>query len=221
MDNQVSFTNFKCRAHPDGDGFLSACDFPRIGRDQPGIRLFTLVAIHNFLSKDPVIVTQTVAHRRDFLGRERIHEARCQAAEATIPQPGIRFLFDQLGHLQSFSLFEIFRRQSELEVCEIVNQRPTYQKLHRKVIDLLRVRPVVHAACLQPALRKHISQGARQRFEPLTRCGFSRINHMVEGQPPLEDGILRTIKSQRCAPVACEQFLPVVNFHGGYSCLCK
>src|SRR6516165_6717214 len=79
----------------DFDRFLQAGDLPRVALAQPVVRLLALPAVLDRLSEHAVLVTQAVAHRRQFHRRHRVEKTRGEAAQATVSQTRIGFLLEQ------------------------------------------------------------------------------------------------------------------------------
>ncbi len=69
-------------------------DFPGIGVSQPIVGLLALPAVYDRLPKDPVLVAQPVAHRRQLQGRHRVEEASRQASKAAVAEARISSLVD-------------------------------------------------------------------------------------------------------------------------------
>ena len=70
-------------------------DFPRVRPPEPVVRLLPLPAVLYGLAEDAVLVTDAVPDRGNLERRERVEVARGEAAEAPVPEPGVRFLFDE------------------------------------------------------------------------------------------------------------------------------
>ena len=64
----------------------------------------------------------------------------------------------------------------------LFDQRPADQELHRQVVDLLGVRPVVRLLGPEPALGEHVADRAGDGLEPLARVGLLRRDDVVEDQ---------------------------------------
>ena len=70
-------------------------NLPRIRPAEPVVRLFLLPAVPDGLFEDAVFVAQAVAHGRELHRGHRVEEARRQAPEPAIAQPGVGFLLEQ------------------------------------------------------------------------------------------------------------------------------
>ena len=75
---------------------MRTSDFPGIGTTQPIVGLLALPARFDRLTKNAVLVAQAVSHRGELHRGHRIEKACRQPAQATIAQPGVRLLFEQL-----------------------------------------------------------------------------------------------------------------------------
>ena len=80
-------------AERDLDGVCRAGDFPGVREAQPVIRLFFLFTVHNLLAEHAVFVTDAHTGGREFKRRHGVEEAGGQAAEATIAEACVHFLF--------------------------------------------------------------------------------------------------------------------------------
>ena len=98
---------------------------------QPEIGMFNLVAVLDLLAKDPVMVAQPIAHRRNLHGRQRIDEASGETPEAAITQAGIRLLLRQLQQVQAFALDDVVHDRLDQEIGQIIGERPSEQEFHR------------------------------------------------------------------------------------------
>ena len=138
------------------------------GRRQPRVRLLDLVAVREFLPEDAVVVPQAVADGRDLERRQRVDEARGQPAEPAVAQPGVRLRLQHLlPVLPRVGLQIVADELLDAQVDDVVDQRPADQELHRQVVHLLRVLPVVGLGGLDPPLGEHVAERAGDRLEPL------------------------------------------------------
>ena len=62
--------------------------FPAIAVLEPAIGHFYLLAVDDALTEQAVLVANAAAHRGQIERRERVHEARGEAAKATIAGSG-------------------------------------------------------------------------------------------------------------------------------------
>src|SRR6478736_5700145 len=65
-------------------GVLGADNLPGIAEDVPAVRMLDLETVDKFLTEQAVLVVDAVAERRVVQRRERIEEARREAAEAAV-----------------------------------------------------------------------------------------------------------------------------------------
>ena len=77
------------------------------------------------------------------------------------------------------------------QVGDVVRQRPADQELHREVVDLLGVGPVVLLLGPDPALGEHVADRGGDGLELLARAGVLRVDDVVEHQPALVQGVVR------------------------------
>ena len=67
----------------------------------------------------------------------------------------------------------------------MLSKRAADQELHRQVVDLLGVRPVVGRLREQPALGKQVAERPGHRLEPLPLVGLLHRDDVVEDQVPI------------------------------------
>ena len=75
---------------------LEPADLPRVAVAQPAVGALDLPAVADVLIEDPELIAQPVADRGQVERRQRVHEARGEPAEATIAEPGLLLVLDQL-----------------------------------------------------------------------------------------------------------------------------
>ena len=191
----------------DLDRLVRAGDLPRVLAAQPVVRLFVLPAVLDGLFEDAVFVTQPVAHGRELHRRHRIEKAGRQATEPAVSQPGVGFLFDEAEPVEVASGGDLLHKGIEQKIGDIVGERSPDQKLHRQIIDPLRVLPVIGAVGQNPALRQHIAHRTRGCLEALARSGGFRSDDVVEKQVPLVQGVVVAGEPDRATAVPGEKLL--------------
>jgi hypothetical protein len=70
------------------------------------------------------------------------------------------------------------------QVLYVVAKRPADEKLHRQIVDALRVCLIVEALRIDPTLRKNITYGSRRRLEPLPLVRPGRLDDGIRQQMP-------------------------------------
>jgi hypothetical protein len=144
-------------------GDVETLDLPRIAKVEPEVGLLDLRAVANALKEHAVLIAQTVAPRRVVLRRQRVDEARGEAAETAVAEAGVLLL----GHAELESDAELAHRLAdallEAEVDDGVLQRAAHEVLHREVVDALRVFGVKVHLRVFPALDQVVAHSVRQR----------------------------------------------------------
>jgi len=79
------------KTHPIAD--LRTLDFPGTTLLEPVIRLFHLVALHDVLLEDAKLVADAITVSGISLCGQRIHKTGGQAAQTSVAESHIRFLF--------------------------------------------------------------------------------------------------------------------------------
>ena len=64
----------------DFDALVRTCNFPRVWKSKPIIGLFVLPAVPDRLSKNAILVAQTVTHRRELHSRHRVDKTGSKTA---------------------------------------------------------------------------------------------------------------------------------------------
>ena len=85
----------------------------------------------------------------------------------------------------------LLRDRIEQQIRDIVGQRAADEKLHREVVDALRVLALVGVLRQHPALREDIPHGAGEGLKALARAGRRQIDDVVEEEMPLVERIVR------------------------------
>ena len=180
---------------------MRTCDFPGVRPTQPVVRLFALPAVLDGLPEDPVLVAQSVAHGRELHRRHGFNEASCQAPQSSITQARVGLLFDQLEPIQVFLRHGLLDEGVEQQVGDIVGQRAPNEKLHRQVVDALRVLPPVGRLRVHPACREDIPDGACEGLKTLARTRSLQIDSIVEDQMAFVERVVRSRKLDRARRV--------------------
>jgi len=141
------------------DGVCRAGDFPRVRETQPVIRLFFLFAVHDFLAEHTVFVTDAHTRCREFERCHGIEEASSKAAETTVTETRVHFLFAEFfeGHADFVKSFG--DSAFDIEVQHGVAECTANQKFERQVVDALDVFFVVGVLRLDPAVDKTVTHG--------------------------------------------------------------
>ena len=126
----------------------------------------------NRLPEYAVLIAQAVAHRRKLQRCHRIQKTGRQSPQPAIPEPRVRLLLQDAQPIQS----SFFSRSCDAwflpQIGDVVCERPPQQKLHREVINPLRVFLLIHFFRTQPAMCQYVTHGVRERLKSLTRRRF-------------------------------------------------
>src|SRR5581483_6716959 len=95
------------------------------------------------LLEDAVLVAETVAHGGKLHRRHRIEKACGQAAEPAISQAGVRLLLNDGEPIEPLILDRASGEVIEEEICDVVRERASDEELHGKIVDPLRIVPLV------------------------------------------------------------------------------
>ncbi len=205
------------KAHPVGD--IRPVNFPGAALFQPVVRNFDLVALLDGLFENPEFIADAVSESGIFLRGERVHVARCQASQATVAEPHVRFqVLDLLQVI--IHLFEhVITVFIEIEIDQRVAQKAADQKFHREIADLFDIAFAVFILRAQPALDQSVPQGKGQRVIDVPVLDSSgvldqRIFQMAEEQRfQVVNAALRLVRKEYALIVV---FLYVSFFHAFY-----
>ncbi len=123
-------------------GIFGPLEFEGIAVLQPVVRNLLLVAIRYLLLEHTVAVADTAAVGRIAQGGKRVKEAGRQTPEAAVAEGRVRFLVFDVIDIDSHLLEGFLHCFIGAEVDEIVSQKTADQKLHRHIIDNLRIASV-------------------------------------------------------------------------------
>ncbi len=132
-------------------------DFPRIAQLEPFIRLLDLISIHNALRKNPEVVTQAIADRRQVQRGHRIQKARRQPPQAAIAQSGVHFVIGELLPIQIQFTQRLAADFFHLQIHHVVAEQAANQKFEREVIDPLYLNAMMSLLRRQPALHQMVA----------------------------------------------------------------
>src|SRR5436309_3050881 len=98
-------------------------DFPRIRMSQPMVGLGDLKAVVNALPKNPVFVSQSIAHRRNLQRGQRVNKTGRQPAQAAVAQTRVRLAFDDVMPIEAWLSAEDFANvMLKVQIDDVVNQ---------------------------------------------------------------------------------------------------
>ena len=170
-----------------------------------------LPAVPDGLLEDTVFIAQAVAHGWDLHRRHRVEKASRQAPQTPIPQTRVGFLFQQLEPIEVLLLDGFFRDRIEEKVGDVVGQRAADEKLHREVVDTLRVLTLVGRLGIHPSLRQNIAHGTGDSLKALAWAGGHQFDDVVENEMPFIERVIRSRERNRPAAVLLDELHHVIG----------
>ena len=95
---------------------IVAWKLPWVSVLEPVVGVLELLSRFDALFENAELVTYPVADRRELEGRERIHEAGCEAAKASVSEPRVAFGLEHVGEVVAPLGDELFGRAEEPEI---------------------------------------------------------------------------------------------------------
>ncbi len=153
------------------------------------------------LAEDAVLISQAVAHGGELHGRRRFNEACCEAPQPAVSQACVRLLLRDLNDTELLVLEDLLCKRAKQQVHHVIRQRPPSEKLHRKIIEPLRVLLLVSLLGQQPALRQDVADRPGHRLKAIAVCGCGGIQSDIEEQMPFIERVTRPRELHRTASV--------------------
>ena len=145
----------------------------------------------------------------------RVDEARREPAEPAVAEAGVGLLLEEFGEPQPLVPGGGVDQGRQHQVRDVVRQRPADQELHREVVDLLGIDPVVLLLGPDPALGEHVADRGGDGLELLAGPGVLRVDDVVEHQPSLVQGVVRAGEPDGPTPVPGEEVAEAVALGAG------
>ena len=146
-------------AELDGLRVLRAGELPRIAVLEPVVRLLHLLALHDALAEDAVVVPETVAHAGEVERGHRVEEAGGEAAKTAVAEAGVHLEVAQRVPVEAVFLQRLRALGVQLQVDHVVAEQTADEELKRQVIDTPFILPVVALLRLHPALHEPVADG--------------------------------------------------------------
>ena len=112
-------------------------DFPHVAVGQPDVRQFHLLAIHDFLAKQPILIADGAPHGGNVQTGQAVQKTGCQPAKAAVAQRGFGLLGHQGGGVQP----QLGKSGAVIllaaKVDQVAVQAAPHQKFHRQVVQAL------------------------------------------------------------------------------------
>ncbi len=138
---------------------LRTSQFKGVAVHQPVVRRLHLVAVLNLLLKHTVTVTDSAPISRISKCCKRIQEACSQTSQTAVSKSRIRFLVLQKIQVHSHLFQSLFHFCICRHVNQIISQSPSHQKLHRHIIDNLRIILLVLLLRCNPVINNFLFHG--------------------------------------------------------------
>src|SRR5262249_35994357 len=198
---QSSATHLEGAVEPHFNCLVLTTDLPWVGATEPVVWDFVLPAVLNCLLKNTVFVAKAITHRWDFHRSHRIEEASSQTSQPSIAQPRVGLLLQQFVPIELLFLDDFPGDVIKKKVRDIVSQRTTDEKFHRKVVNALWVRAFIGLLGLNPSLRKDITHRMSDCFQTLASADLSRFQDVIKYEVAFVERIVRPGELDRAAAV--------------------
>ena len=154
-------------------------DLDGVGRaGEPVIRLFFLFAVHNLLAEHTVFVADTHTGGWQFERGHGVEEAGGEAAEATVTETRVDFLFAEFFERHADFVERFGNGAFNIEVQHGVAERTADEEFEGEVVDALDVFLVIGVLRLDPAVDEAVADGVSDGEELLV-VGHG---HLVTGE---------------------------------------
>jgi hypothetical protein len=172
-------------AEADRTGPLGPRDLPGIAGRQPLVGPLDLPAVHDLLIEDPELVADAVADRRHLERRQRIEEARGEAAEAAVAEPRLLFLRHEIVVVEPEVGDGVAELPLDAEVEDVVGQVRADEELRGEVGDDADVALDDGARGRHPVVDEAIADDVRHREIPvlwrrLFGQGAPRVEQVID-----------------------------------------
>ena len=144
---------------------------------EPDVGLLDLLPVVDLLAEDAVVVADAVADRADPQRRHRVHEARGEAAEASVAEPRILLDLEEAVEVAAERAHRLAGRLDDAEVAERVAQEPPREVLHREVVDALAARVPVALPRAVPAIGEARARRVGDGVEEIELAGRVLVAH--------------------------------------------
>ena len=142
---------------------LRTGELPRITVLEPVVRLLHLLAVHDALAEDAVVVPKAVAHTGEVEGGHRVEEAGGKASEAAVAEAGVHLEVPQRVPVEAVLLQRLRALGVQLQVDHVVAQKTSDEELERQVVDAPFLLLVVMLLRLHPPLHEPVADRVGER----------------------------------------------------------
>ena len=145
-------------------------ELPRIAERQPVLGIFVLPAVLDGLSEQAVVVTYSIADRRDIERRHAVHETGGEAPEAPVAERRVGLQRPQRVEIDSKIGEGGAHRLRQTEIGERVDQQPPDQKFQREIINPPPILLIVALRRSEPGRHDAVAGRQRRGDEPVARA---------------------------------------------------
>ena len=136
-------------------------------------------------------------------------ESRKQAARRPsppLPNPASGSCSSNSYQSSLLFLDGLFDNVIKKKVRDIVSQRTTDEKFHRKVVNALGILAIIGLLCPNPSLREDIAHRMRDGFKTFAVTDRRRIHNVVKDEVTLIKRVVRSGELNRPAAVLFNEF---------------
>ena len=166
-------------AELNGLDLVGTADLPDVAVFQPVVGNFDLIAVHDALTEQAVLVADGAAHGGQLKSGEGVEEAGSQTAEAAVAQTGLGLdLKDSVAVdtqlVQSSGIIFLV-----YQIDHIIMQGAAYKEFCAQIIDLLCALALACAAGRGATLHDLVTHGLGQRHILLLRSCVGDIDAVI------------------------------------------
>src|SRR6185437_8940433 len=158
---------FNAAVERDGAKLLRTLDVKGRAFGLPAIWLLTLVAAHDLLLEEPVLIVNAVAEARHTHGGERFQKARCQTSKTAIAETGVRLNFENIFQMNIQVRENGAAGLHKAEIAEVIAEPAAHEKFHGQVIKAFCILVAIALLGFKQAVGHQIANGKRDRLEHL------------------------------------------------------
>ena len=171
----VVLIGFDAPAEVDLHRVLGVGDLPDVAAGQPVVRHLHLVAVHQLLAEQAVLVADGAAHGGQLQRGQGIQEAGGEPAQAAVAQAGLRLLLEHHRAVDAQLVKGLHIIGLVDQVDHVVVQRTADQEFGAEVVDLLGLLRLAGVAGSAAALHDLVAHHQGQRLVQLLRGGVGHV----------------------------------------------
>ena len=167
----VHLVGFHAAAEMHLHGVVGGGHFPGVAVFQPVIGHFHLLAVHDALAEQAILIADGAAHGGHIQGGQAVHETGRQTAQAAVAQAGLRLLTEDAAPADAQLQQGFAHVVHAAQVDGVAVQAAARQKFHGQIIQALAHVGLVLFAGGHPLLHDLIADGG----------GHGLINLLIRG----------------------------------------